>query len=67
MNGKYNVRSELLARCIGTGRLKGDVVSDFIGFNGSKQVGYVLLTLFLTKLINSELLLRYRIFDRFSL
>ena len=52
MNGKYNVRSELLARCIGTGRLKGDVVSDFIGFNGSKQIGYVLLTLFLIKVIN---------------
>ncbi len=36
-------------------------------FAVSEQVGYVLLTLFLTKLINSELLLRYRIFDRFSL
>lgn len=65
MNGKYNVRSELLARCIGTGRLKGDVVSDFIGFNGSKQIGYVLLTLFLIKVINPDLLSHYRIFNRF--
>ncbi|HAH6402787.1 TPA: hypothetical protein HIA25_002806 [Escherichia coli] len=65
MNGKYNVRSELLARCIGTSRLKGDVRSDFIGFNGSKQVGYVLLTLFLTKVTNSDLLSHYRIFNRF--
>ncbi|EMV1887311.1 hypothetical protein RCO15_20495 [Escherichia coli] len=65
MNGKYNVRSELLARCIGTGRLKGDVVSDFIGFNGSKQVGYVLLTLFLIKVINPDFLSHYRIFNRF--
>ena len=65
MNGKYNVRSELLARCIGTGRLKGDGVSDFIGFNGSKQVGYDLLTLFLIKVINPDLLSHYRIFNRF--
>lgn len=65
MNGKYNVRSELLARCIGTGRLKGDVRSDFIGFNGSKQVGYVLLTLFLTKVTDSDLLSHDRIFNRF--
>ncbi|WP_236720697.1 hypothetical protein [Serratia marcescens] len=64
-NKKYNVTNKLLARCIGTGRLKGEVRCHFSGFNGRKHIGYVLLTLFLRRVFSPTVLSHERIFDRF--